>query len=115
MKGNIEIEMFEDHLNQTYRSETVYLYYLNTPFKKKLILQSVFNFGCPMTTTIQHIHHQGCVDPNNKLIVVYPIVTHVVTLLSSQCDVINSSRGTLTSHCDVIWKILHFEVRSSSF
>ncbi len=60
-------------------------------------------------------HHQGCVDPNNKLIVVYPIVTHVVTPLASQCDIINSLCGTLTSHFDVIWKVLHFEVTSSSF
>ncbi len=47
-------------------------------------------------------HHQGCVDPNNKLIFVYPIVTHVVTPLSLQFDIIDSSCGTFMSHCAVI-------------
>ncbi len=47
-------------------------------------------------------HHQGCVDLNNKLIFVYIFATHVVTPLSLQCDVIDSSRGTLMSHCDII-------------
>ncbi len=62
-----------------------------------------------------HHHHQGCVELNNKLIFVHPIVTLIVTPFPSQYGIINSSRDTFTPYSDVIKKVPHFEVTSSLF
>ncbi len=92
-----------------------YQYFYFFYFKKKK-LHNRFCYSCMSYDNYNSTHHrQGCIDPNNKFISVYLIVTHVVTPLSSQCDIIDLSHGTLTSHCDVIQKVLQFEVRSPSF